>query len=195
MTLHRHPLVELLSSETLFRGRIFDVVRESVQLPSGLRQDIAVVDHPGAVAIAALDGNGDMLLVRQYRHAVGDWLIEVPAGRLERGEDPLDAARRELEEETAHRARRWDLLCEFFAAPGFCSERMSVFMARDISLVTASGRRPDHDEELELVRAKPADVLRGEIALESGAQARIVDAKTLIAAAWLCRLNAPERDR
>jgi hypothetical protein len=72
---------------------------------------------------------------------------------------------------------------------------MSVFMARDISLVTASGRRPDHDEELELVRAKPADVLRGEIALESGAQARIVDAKTLIAAAWLCRLNAPERDR
>jgi ADP-ribose pyrophosphatase len=195
MTLHRHPLVELLSSETPFRGRIFDVVRESLRLPSGLRQNIAVVDHPGAVAVAAVDEHGDMLLVRQYRHAVGDWLVEVPAGRLESGEDPLDAARRELEEETGHSARDWQLLCEFFAAPGFCSERMSVFTARAIAPVASPTRRPDADEELELLRAPPLEVARGEIALATGERVRIVDAKTLIAAARLCALGRRERER
>ena len=86
-------------------------------------------------------------------------------------------------------------MCEFFAAPGFCSERMSVFAARDIAPVADPARHPDHDEELELLRASPADVLRGEIALASGESARIVDAKTLIAAARLCGLGAARRDR
>jgi len=168
----RHPDVELLRSDTLLRGRIFDVVDESVRLPSGLRQDVLIVDHPGAVCIAPLLATGELLLVRQYRHAAGDWLVEVPAGRLELGESPRAAAERELEEETGHRAGRLELLFEFYAAPGFCSERMSLFLARDLAPLD-SARAADDDEELELVRARPEELLAG----------RAADAKTLLAAA------------
>lgn len=193
MTLERHPAVEILSSRILFEGRIFDLVEESLRLPSGLRQDLLVVDHPGAVAIAALDQRGEMLLVRQYRHAVGDWLIEIPAGRLERGETPLSAAQRELEEETGRRAKRWTLLREFFPAPGFCSERMIVFLASELDVVTDGVRPADHDEELEVLSAPPALVLGGEITV-GGNVLRVSDAKTLVAAALVCQLNEPKRD-
>ncbi len=175
MTLRRHPDVAVLSSRKIFAGRIFDVVQERVRLPSGLEQDLAIVDHPGAVAIAALDSDGRLVLVKQYRHAAGEWLVEVPAGRLEPNESPLDAARRELEEETGLVADRIELSREFFAAPGFCSERMFLFVARDLREIPGGGRAKDEDEELELVRMSPADVLA------SGVR----DAKTLIAAALL----------
>lgn len=177
MTLRRNPRVEVDASKTVFEGRVFDVVQESLTLPSGLRQVLAIVDHPGAVAVAAEDERGDLVLVRQYRHAAGDWLIEVPAGRVEAGEERLFAAQRELEEETGLCAKRWEVLREFYAAPGFCSEWMTLYHARDLAPVEG-GRRPhDHDEELEIVRLSPADVLR-----ES-----VVDAKTLIAALLLAR--------
>jgi ADP-ribose pyrophosphatase len=193
MTLKRHPAVEILSSRTLFEGRIFDLVEESLKLPSGLRQDLAIVDHPGAVAIAALDRRGEMLLVRQYRHAVGDWLVEIPAGRLERGETPLSAAQRELEEETGRRAARWTLLREFFPAPGFCSERIVIFLASELEVVTDGSRPADHDEELELLSAPPALVLGGEI-VAGGNVLRVADAKTLVAAALVCPLSARAPD-
>lgn len=169
--------IEILASEKIHAGRVFDLVRESIRLPSGLRQDITWVDHPGAVSVAALDDRGRMLLVRQYRHAVGDWLIEIPAGRVERGEDRQAAARRELEEETRHRANRWELLCEFFAAPGFCSELMSVYAARDLTPVGADARACDADEELEVLWMTPEEVLAS----------KICDAKTMIAALRLTR--------
>lgn len=192
MTLKRHPQVEILSSHTIFQGRIFDLVQESLRLPSGVRQDLAVVDHPGAVAIAALDREGQMLLVRQYRHAVGDWLIEIPAGRLERGESPLSAAQRELEEETGHRAAQWTLLREFFPAPGFCSERMIVFQATGLEELADGGRPADADEEIEVLRAPPELVLSGEIRID-GARLPVVDAKTLVAAALVRSLKEPDR--
>ena len=87
-------------SQVLLRGRVFDVVATQLTLPSGVRQDLWVVEHPGAVAISAIDERGELLLVRQYRHAARDLLLEIPAGRLEPGETPLEAARRELREET-----------------------------------------------------------------------------------------------
>jgi ADP-ribose pyrophosphatase len=165
---------ELLSSVRLHHGRIFDVTRERVRLPSGLEQEIEIVRHAGAVAIAALDELGRLLLVRQYRQAIGEWLVEVPAGRLEPGEDPETAARRELEEETGYRARRWSLLASFWPAPGFCSERMNLFLALDLEPAGASRRAHDADEELEVLRLDPAALLR---------ESR--DAKTLVAAALL----------
>jgi ADP-ribose pyrophosphatase len=171
----RHPDVEVLESKVLLTGRIFDVVQESVRLPSGLEQKLSVVDHPGAVCIAALLESGELVLVRQYRHAVGDWLLEVPAGRLEAGENPLAAAQRELEEETGFRAGRWEKLEEFYAAPGFCSERMSLFLARELVEIPGGGRQSDPDEEIEVVRVHPSGLLAG----------RSQDAKTLIAAAVL----------
>lgn len=177
MALIRHPDIHVSDSRTVYEGRIFDLVRESVVLPSGLNQELTIVDHPGAVAIAAVDENGDLLLVRQYRHACGDWLLEVPAGRVEVGEDRLAAAMRELEEETGHRARSWELLREFFAAPGFCSERLSLYVARDLVRVESGAKEKDHDEELDVVRRSPQSLF----------EADILDAKTLIAAALLAR--------
>ena len=166
--------VELVSRETRYSGRIFEVHHEHVRLPSGLEQRVDVVRHAGAVAVAALDTDGRLLLVRQYRHPVGDWLVEVPAGRLEEGEDELEAARRELEEETGFRARRWSLLRRFWPAPGFCSERMSLYLAQDLEPAGDRRRAPDPDEEIELERWPPEQVL-----------ARCRDAKTLVAAAQL----------
>lgn len=177
MALDRHPSVRVTSSRKAYEGRIFDLVRESLVLPSGLEQDLTIVDHPGAVAIAAIDARGDVLLVRQYRHACGDWMLEVPAGRVELGEDRLAAAMRELEEETGHRARSWEVLREFFAAPGFCSERLTLYLARDLVRVDVGALEKDKDEELDVVRRAPASLF----------DADIRDAKTLIAAALLTR--------
>jgi ADP-ribose pyrophosphatase len=150
-------------------------VREEVVLPSGLRQDIETVTHPGAVGVAALDENGDLLIVRQYRHACGDWLAEIPAGRVEPGENRLAAAMRELEEETGHRAASWELLVEFFAAPGFCSEFLSLYLARGLVHVGPDAKSADHDEELAVERISADRILA------EGSQ----DAKTLIAASLI----------
>jgi ADP-ribose pyrophosphatase len=181
MPLTQHPDVRVLSSRRVHAGRIFDVVREELVLPSGLRQDLEIVDHPGAVGIAALDEQGKLLLVRQYRPACGDWLSEIPAGRVERGEDRLAAAMRELEEETGRRAASWELLVEFFAAPGFCSERLSVYLARGLVEVGEGKLAHDHDEELHVEHRSPAEVLA----------ARLPDAKTLIAAALVLERQKP----
>ena len=171
----RHPKIELLSSERLVRSKVFDVYREGLRLPSGLEQDLVVLDHPGAVSIAPVLDDGRLLLVRQYRHAIGDWLLELPAGRLERDEDPASAARRELEEETGYRAREWKELGRFYLAPGFCSERMVLYLARGLEAVPGGGLEADADEELELVRLSPDELLK------QGPR----DAKTWIAALLL----------
>ena len=167
----RQPIQE--RSELLLHGRVFDVVAASIRLPSGLAQDLWVVQHPGAVAVAPLLETGEFLLVRQYRHAVRDWLVEIPAGRLEPGETPLAAAKRELEEETGFRARRWEELTSIFPAPGFCSERITLFEARVLEAPSGERLTADPDEELELVRMRPEELLEGATR----------DAKTLLAAA------------
>ena len=174
--MNQHPDVKRLASETLLSGRIFDVLHERLCLPSGLEQDLIVVDHPGAVCIAPILANGDLVLVRQYRHAAGDWLIELPAGRLEENEEPLVAAQRELEEETGYRAGEWKPLSAFFAAPGFCSEVLNLFAARGLEPVPGGGLAADLDEEIELVRLPPREILFG---------GSVRDGKTLLAAALI----------
>jgi ADP-ribose pyrophosphatase len=159
------------SERVVLRGAIFDIVSAQLTLPSGVEQDLLVVEHPGAVAIAPVTAAGELVLVRQYRHAAREVLLELPAGRLEPGESPLEAARRELREETGRTAGRWRDLASFLTAPGFCSERIHLFEARELALVP---RRPDPDEDLEVVILPPVRVL---------ALAR--DAKTLLAASWL----------
>jgi len=128
------------------------VLSESVELPSGLRQHLLLIDHPGAVAVVAEHANGDIVAVRQYRHAIGDWLLEIPAGRVERGEDRLKAAQRELEEETGLRASAWRSLGAFYPAPGFCSEEIELFWASGLELVGPTRAPMDTDEELQTVR-------------------------------------------
>jgi ADP-ribose pyrophosphatase len=163
-------------AEVLLRGKIFDVVATELTLPSGVAQNVWVVEHPGAVAIAPVTAAGELLLVRQYRHAAREVLLEIPAGRLERGEAPLAAARRELAEETGMRAASWRELYTFLPAPGFCSERIFLFEARGLeaSPTGPDAARPDADEDLEVLSLPPERVL---------AVAR--DGKTLLAAALL----------
>jgi ADP-ribose pyrophosphatase len=157
--LKRHPDVRVETSELLFRGRAFDLIREAVVLPSGLRQDLAVVDHPGAVGVLPVLADGRVLLVRQYRHATGDWLVEIPAGRLQHGENPQSGAARELEEETGMRADHWRSLGGFFAAPGFCSEWMHLFVATEMKEVFVGRAPQDADEEIEILRLPPVEAL------------------------------------
>src|SRR5262245_53627567 len=163
-------------TEVLLRGRIFDLVASELTLPSGIEQSVWVVEHPGAVAIVPVTEQGELVLVRQYRHAARDVLIEIPAGRLDRGEAPLAAARRELAEETGMSASDWRELVTFLPAPGFCSERIVLFEARGLESIAhrADAARPDADEDIEVLRMRPERVL--EVAR---------DAKTLLAAAWV----------
>jgi len=161
--------------ETLFEGRIFELVRESLELPSGLRQTVEWVKHPGAVAIAAQDAQGRLLLVRQYRAAVRDWTYEIPAGRLEAGEVPQNAARRELEEETGLRAGSIEHLQTILPAPGFASERLHIYVARDLQAAGADALSCDPDEEIEVTWLGLDEVIAG----------ASQDAKTLVAALLL----------
>ncbi len=163
-------------AEVLLRGKIFDVVATELTLPSGIAQSVWVVEHPGAVAIAPVTAAGELLLVRQYRHAAREVLLEIPAGRLEPGETPLVAARRELAEETGMSAASWRELVTFLPAPGFCSERIVLFEARGLesSAHRPDAARPDANEDLEVLSLPPERVL--ELAR---------DGKTLLAAALL----------
>jgi 8-oxo-dGTP pyrophosphatase MutT (NUDIX family) len=139
---------EVVASRIVYRGRIVTLRVDDVCLPDGRIVVREVVDHPGAVVIAALDAHGCITLVRQYRHAVADRLLELPAGTLEPGEEPLETAMRELREEAGLVAGRWDRLGTFFSSPGFLREQMHAFLARDLHSVPAE---PETDEDITLV--------------------------------------------
>ena len=164
----------LEESRLLHSGPVFDVLHERVRLPSGLVQELDVVAHSGAVAVLPFLDEETVLLVRQYRHAVGAWLLEIPAGRLEVGEEAASAAKRELEEETGYRAGAWRELTQLWPAPGFCSERLTLFAAKGLESVPGGGLAMDADEEIELVRLPIREVHR-----------HTQDAKTLVAVAMV----------
>ena len=163
--------------EVHYRGRLVDVVTESIRLPSGIEQHLELVEHGGAVAIAPLDDEGRLVCVQQYRHATGEWLVEIPAGRLEGSEDPTAAAHRELEEETGLVSGDLRPLTAFYPAPGFCTEFIPLFVARALRPAGPDRRPPDADEELRVVRLTPDELL----ALPCR------DAKSIVAAALLRR--------
>jgi ADP-ribose pyrophosphatase len=182
------PLAErLVASELLHRGRFLEFRVDTVERADGrrARRDVAV--HPGAVAIVAVDPEGRVLLVRQYRHPAGRALLEVPAGTLDRDpasgetEDPDAAARRELEEETGYRAAGWERLTDFWTAPGFATERIFLYLATDLTAAGPDRRAPDEDESLELVR------LPWREAVAAAERGDIRDAKSLIGINWLER--------
>jgi ADP-ribose diphosphatase len=159
------------ASKRVLRGRIFDVDRVTLRLPSGRRAVREVVRHPGAVAIVPLLSDGGVILIRQYRFAVDRVLLEVPAGTIEPGESPLACARRELREEAGVSGSRFRRIARFVPTPGFCDEEIHLFVAS--GLRDASGER-DEDEDIRPLRLSAPAVRR---ALASG---RIRDGKTLI---------------
>jgi ADP-ribose pyrophosphatase len=126
------------ASAELARGSLIRVRRDTVAMPGGVQAGREVVEHPGAVAIVALDDSGRLLMVRQYRHPAGRLLWEIPAGlRDVSGEPAQETAARELGEETGYRAGRWHQLADIFSSPGFSDERIVIFLARDLAPVPA----------------------------------------------------------
>ena len=118
----------------LHSGRVFDFTRENVTLGNGVTVDMEVIRHPGAAAIVPLTAAGDIVMLRQYRHAVGGSLWEIPAGTMDPEDtSPLDCARRELVEETGLRAAAWDELGELTPVPGYSDERIHLYLARELS--------------------------------------------------------------
>ncbi|QFU98075.1 ADP-ribose diphosphatase [Luteimicrobium xylanilyticum] len=137
--------------ELVHHGRIWDVVADDVDLGGGTVVSREIVDHPGAVAVVALDDDGRVLLLRQYRHPVRRELWEVPAGLLDVAGEPADvAAARELGEEADLRAARWDVLVDYYTSPGGSSEALRVFLARDLSAVPDAERHVREDEERDI---------------------------------------------
>ena len=145
----------VVSSSEQFRGRLVTVRADKVRMPGSNVAEREVVLHPGAVAILALDDAGQVLLIRQYRHPVSRLLWEIPAGlRDVAGESPWNAARRELLEEAGYRARDWRVLADYYSSPGFTTERLRIFLARELEFVPPG--QPDfvaQDEEAQLVPA------------------------------------------
>jgi ADP-ribose pyrophosphatase len=182
---------ELLSSETVFDGPLFHVVRDRLIEPGGQTATRDVVRHNGSAVILAIDNTKNkrdpwVVVERQYRHAAGRFLWELPAGKLEPGEDPLLGAQRELAEETGYRAKKWKPLVEYYASPGFVSESMKVFLAEGL---TAGDTNLDEDEQISFRLVKLSEILK---MIENGA---ILDGKTLSAVLLYARKLAGKRGK
>ncbi len=164
-------LPKIISSQKVFSGRVFNVTVDTVR-EGELTYQREVVHHHGSAVILPVFDDGTVALVRQYRHPAVRYLLEAPAGTLDDGERPEDGAARELQEELGLVAGRMEKLSEFFVSPGFCEEKMWVFLATEL---TQGRQQPDEDEVLEVVRL-PLDE-----ALEMISSSEIQDAKTIIA--------------
>ena len=166
----------VLSSSIQYSGRAVRLRVDRVRLPSGRETSREIIEHPGSVGILPLLSEGRVLLIRQYRHAVGETIWEIPAGTMEPGETPMECAGRELEEETGYRARSLKPLFECYTSPGYSMELMHLFLARGLK---PTERRPEDDE---IISVEPMEKGRAFRMIRSG---EIRDAKTIGALAYL----------
>ncbi|MGP8253041.1 MAG: NUDIX hydrolase [Terracidiphilus sp.] len=175
----------VVSSEVVYTGPLFRVLHDKIVEPGGFENERDIIRHNGSVVILALDDaknkkNPWVAMERQYRHAANQFLWELPAGKLEPGEDPLEGAKRELAEETGYRAKKWKPLVEYYASPGFLGESMKVFLAQGLE---AGDAAPEEDEKIELRLVKLSEVIE---MIEKGA---ILDGKTLCSVLLYDRLK------
>jgi ADP-ribose pyrophosphatase len=167
---------ERVESQEVYAGKLFKVYRDRVRLPSGRLTTREIVRHPGSVGIIPRAADGRIVLVRQFRYVAGRELWEIPAGTLDKpGEDIPAAARRELAEEAGFKAERWTMLGTAYLMPGYCDERMTFFLAEDLSPTES---HPELDESF---RVNPFDWHDLQVLRESG---ELLDAKTLLGLAW-----------
>ena len=150
----------IVSTKRALSGRMINVDIDRVRLATGAEVDLEIIRHPGAAAVVPIlrspDGETQVLLIRQFRHAAGETIWEIPAGVLEKGEKPIDCAIRELREETGARAEKVEHLTTIFTTPGFTDEKIHLFLATEIELGTAN---PEDDEEIETIIKPLGDVL------------------------------------
>jgi ADP-ribose diphosphatase len=160
-----------MSTKTIYSGKVVTLNIDTVTLPNGVTIDLEIVRHPGAAAVVPLKENGTVVLIKQFRHAAGGFIYEIPAGKLHPGEDPRNCAARELEEEIGYQPGKLELLASIFTAPGFTDEVIHVYKATGL---TRGRQHLDRDEVLEIVEVP----LREAIEMIRGGTIR--DAKTMV---------------
>jgi ADP-ribose pyrophosphatase len=170
-------------SREVYRGRVFQLLQETVTLPNGLTTKLELIRHPGAAAVVPMLSKSQVVLIRQYRHAVGSVIWEIPAGTLDPGEDPVHCARRETIEEIGYNAGNMQRIGEIVPVPGYSDERIHIFLATDLRKV------PQRLEDDEVLNVEELPFLR---ALEMIGTGEIVDAKTIIG---LLRASAYLKER
>ena len=177
--------IEVLSSKTSYQGPLFRVQTDEVREPGGQPHLRDVIRHDGSVVVLAIDDSRSkrdplILMERQYRHAAGQYLYEIPAGKLDPNEEPLAGAKRELLEETGYKAKHWSKLVRYYASPGFLGEWMQVYLAEGL---TPGDAQPEDDEQIELFAVPLSELIRQ---IEAG---RILDGKTITAVLLYDRLR------
>lgn len=143
-----------VESDLIYTGNIINLRVDKLKLSDGKLATRELVEHNGGVVIACMPKADQVVIIRQYRYSVDEDLLELPAGRIERGEDPLPAAKRELTEETGYRAENWSELSRMYTAPGFCNEMLYMYLATEVEFV---GKSLDEDEETEVIELSVAD--------------------------------------
>jgi ADP-ribose pyrophosphatase len=164
--------MQIISSREVLKNKLFTIVEEVAKDPDGFEIHRSIVRHPGSAVMLAVDDTERILLVKQFRLPAEDYLWEIPAGRLDPGELPLEAAKRELQEETGYKADRWTELASFWASPGYVSERMTLFLAQ--------GLTPGKPEAMEDERIEMRWFAKQEVG-EMIRNGDIIDGKTIIA--------------
>jgi ADP-ribose pyrophosphatase len=167
-----------LSSETIYQGKIIDLQVDEVKLPNGKTSKRELIKHPGAVAVIALTPEGKIVMVEQYRKALEKSIVEIPAGKLEPGEEPIITAARELEEETGYGCEELEHLISFYTSPGFADELVHLYIAKNITRIEEA-RELDEDEFVELLEVTVEE------ALGLMKEKKIYDAKTAYAVQYL----------
>ena len=163
--------------KSIYKGKIIDLSVETVTLPNGATADLEIITHPGAAAVVPMKDDRTVVMVRQYRHAVGSFIYEIPAGKLHPGEDPRDCAVREVEEETGYKVGRLEPILSFFTTPGFTNEIIHIFVGRELSPGTQNLGADEVLEIIEMPLAQAMDLIQDGV---------IKDAKTIIGLQAVC---------